>query len=135
MVRAFRKQSKLQGGSLIHSVYYNYITKLESIGDRFYHIAEKYNEEKVSNTIIEWLIKIEKFIEESASIYRKFNILKIQEMAKEIHKSIKEYEEEISKEKFKHSLITYNIHEILLEIYELIEILYSLNQDFFSKIN
>jgi len=119
--------------------YYDYISKLETIGDRYFEIATIYHEkkEKIDNNIINYLEKAKGFIEESASLYRKslinkFNIREIISLTNKIHSTIKDYKNKINNKKI-NSSISHNLYPIFLELYEIIEILFFLNQDNFRE--
>ncbi|HJX50365.1 MAG TPA: hypothetical protein VJ438_02795, partial [Candidatus Nanoarchaeia archaeon] len=83
--------------------------------------------------ILEFFQKASGFIEESSSIYRKFDFDKIKSLTKELDETIKSYEYKIRKSKGKENLVSYNLYSIFLELYEIIEKLYFLNYDYFKE--
>jgi len=114
--------------------YHDYLRKLESIGDRYFEIATIFhqNKESIDKKVLDYLEKTRDYLEKSASIYRKFNFEKIISLTNEISQTIKDYQEDIKHKELKNNLISCNIYPILLEIYEIIEILFFLNQDYFK---
>ncbi|MBI2449226.1 AbrB/MazE/SpoVT family DNA-binding domain-containing protein [Candidatus Pacearchaeota archaeon] len=115
--------------------YNNLIYKLESIGDKYFQIALSHhkNKEKINPETLQYIEKAIAFIKESISLCRKFNFEKITSLIKELNESIKNYQEEIKKQETKSTLISFNIYSILLEIYEIIEILFFLNHTYFKE--
>ncbi|OGJ16860.1 hypothetical protein A3K73_08925 [Candidatus Pacearchaeota archaeon RBG_13_36_9] len=115
--------------------YYNLIDNLETIGDRYFYIAleQHENKTKINKEILEFFQKASGFIEESSSIYRKFDFDKIKSLTKELDETIKSYEYKIRKSKGKENLVSYNLYSIFLELYEIIEKLYFLNYDYFKE--
>lgn len=112
--------------------YYDLVGELETIGDRYFYIAleQHENKTKFDKSNLEFLEKALKFIEESASVYRKFDFDKIKSLTKELDETISSYEDKIKKGK--ENLISYNLYSIFLELYEIIEKLYFLNYDYFK---
>lgn len=116
--------------------YYDFITKLESIGDKYFQIALNYKEQKKIDKIsLDSIEKSTNFIKELLSLYKKFDFDKITKTTNNLLKEIKDYEKNIRQSKEKTNLISYAVYSILLEIYELIETIYFLNHDYFKDKN
>ena len=68
---------------------------------------------------------------DSASLYRKFNFEKAISLTNELDDTIKDYQNKIKTDAVK-GMISYHIYAILAEIYEIIETLYFLNNEYFK---
>ncbi len=115
--------------------YHEFILILESIGDRYFDITKNYhkNKEIVNAETIRYLKEANDIIERSASLYRKFDSEKLVQLTKEIYETINEYKEKLRKNKLKNSLISHNIYSIFLELYQVAELIFSLNHEFFKE--
>jgi phosphate uptake regulator len=115
--------------------YYDFVLKLESIGDRYFDIAKNYhkNKEIINSETVKYMKKANDFIELSASLYRKFDFEKIISLTREINETINEYQEKLRKNKIKNSLVSHNIYSIFLELYQVAELIFSLNHKFFKE--
>jgi phosphate uptake regulator len=115
--------------------YHEFILILESIGDRYFDIAKNYhkNKEIIDSETVKYLKKADDFIVNSASLCRKFDSEKLIQLTKEIYETINEYNEKLRKNKLKNSLISHNIYSIFLELYKVVELIFSLNHEFFRE--
>jgi len=115
--------------------YYDFISKLESVGDKYFHIVEYYhkNRRKVDKNIIDCLKQSMSLIKESVSLYRKFDYQKIILLTREIDSNLKEYENRIQSGTIRGTLFSYYAYSILAEIYEIVEILFFLNNECFKN--
>ncbi len=111
--------------------YYDFIIKLESIGDKYFSIACN-TKEKIDKNTLHTLEQSRDFISRVLSLERKFDFDKVTSLTQEIFQVITEYEMLITTNKVKAGLISHTLYSLLLEIYELIEILYALHHDYFS---
>lgn len=112
--------------------YYEFVTKLESIADKYHQIA-LYFENKSEKNIIPVIKKTIIFLNEIASLYRKFDYERIIHLTKEVENEIESYEDKIKRNWG--GLISHNVSAILTDIYEIIELLYFLNYDYFATDN
>ncbi len=110
--------------------YYDFIIKLESIGDQYFRIACN-AKEKIDKDTLYALKQSRDFISQALPLIRKFDFERITSLTQEISQAIKTYEKTITAHKIKTSLVSYAVYSLLLEIYELIEILYALHHDYF----
>ncbi len=113
--------------------YHDFILRLECIGDRYFEIAKSYhkNKEIIDSETVKYLQKANDFIESSASLYRKFDFEKLIQLTNEIYETKEEYQEKLRKNKIKNSLISHNIYSIFLELYQISELIFTLNHEFF----
>ncbi len=113
--------------------YHDFILRLECIGDRYFEIAKIYHKNKgiIDSETVKYLQKANDFIERSASLYRKFDFEKLIQLTKEIYGTKEEYQEKLIKNKIKNSAISHNIYSIFLELYQIAELIFTLNHEFF----
>ena len=113
--------------------YYDLVTSLESIGDKYFSMALSYKENKqnYSTQTTDYLKKLKEQLETISSIYRKFDSKKITQLTKQLKEQTKKYEEHINKNKT--NLISYNTYAIMLGLMELIEKIYFLNHEHFRE--
>jgi phosphate uptake regulator len=113
--------------------YYDLILKLESIGDRYFDIAKNYhkNKEIIDAETVRYLKKADDIIQRSASLSRKFDFEKIILLSQEIYEVTEEYKDKLRKNKIKNSLVSHNIYSIFLELYQITELIFTLNHEFF----
>jgi hypothetical protein len=117
--------------------YHDFILHLESVGDRYFDIAKNYhkNKEIIDSETVRYLKKADDFIERSASLSRKFDFEKIILLSEEIYEITDEYKDKLRKNKIKNSLISHNIYSIFLELYQIVELIFSLNHEIFKDKN
>ena len=113
--------------------YHDYILRLESIGDRYFDIAKNYhkNKEVIDFETVKYLKRANDFIEHSASLYRKFDFDGLIILTNELYETIDEYKDKLRKNKLKNSLVSHNIYSIFLELYQIAELIFTLNHEFF----
>ncbi len=113
--------------------YYDLITSLENIGDKYFKITMTHHNKKSKTDAqtINYLKRIKEHLETLASIYRKFDFKKITLLTQQICEEIKNYEQNINKNKT--NIIHYNLYTILQELKEAIEKIYFLNHENFKE--
>lgn len=116
------------------SVYYTYTWYLESIGDKYYSLISNFyrTREKIEPKTMALIKESLEFLRETASLQRKFELGKIILLTKKMESITKDYEKFIGAKK-KVDLYSYDIYFIIKETYELIEIIYCLNYDYFRE--
>jgi len=114
---------------------YNLVMKLESIGDKYFRIAERVHKNKIQidKESIEYLNKLNLILEEIGSLNRKFISKKAINLVVKIEKNLVEYEEFMKKIRTQDNLIYYEIYSIGLEFLEVVENLFFLNQEILKE--
>ena len=111
--------------------YYNLVMRLETIGDKYFKIAEKVHKNKVQvdRKTFEYLNKLKLILGEIGSLSRKFIPEKAIHVIAEIEKNIAGYENLIKKG----DLVCFDIYSLGFEFSEVIENLFFLNRDILKE--
>lgn len=115
------------------AVYFNFVSRLEDIGDRYYSIFTYYhkNKEGIDNETLSALKKIVDLLRESASLHRKFDMKRIVSFGKSVSSLMEKYRGHISSSK--PSFYTHEVYAIILEMEDIVESLYGLNYKEFGN--
>ncbi len=115
------------------AVYFSLVSMLENIGDRMYALLVTLAKEKddVDKESVAILKDVLSFIRTASSIHRKYDEKLMNNFVKEVSASLELYRKVLSKSK-KNGLYSYDIYVILLNLEEIIELLYGLNYKNFN---
>lgn len=115
--------------------FYDFVSKLESLGDDLFKIAsELKNSKSLEPETRNALIRITELLKESESLYKKFNQELIISLIKKTNKIMNEFKEKIKSAKVK-GIISIYTFSALNKISDLTESLCFLNYDFFRESN
>ena len=115
------------------AVYFNFVSNLEEIGDRYFSILLYYHDKKDSmdNETLSMLKTILGLLREFSSIHRKFDMKKMMSAAKSASSALGKYKDHISSSRS--NFYSYEAYTILLKLEEIVEIIYGLNYKEFSE--
>lgn len=111
--------------------YYDLISKLESIGDRYFTIAR--NLGKADRSSAKPLQRTVEYLKTATSLCRKFDMGKARSFVIELKEEIDAYEKSIKEGKIKASIESYQVYSILLELFDMSETIYFLNHEVFKE--
>ncbi len=115
--------------------YYHSVSKLESIGDKYFKIALQSKKYGLipSKEDLKYLKKTSSFLREIASLYRKFDRKKLTKLSSDLVALSRGYDKDIANRTIEPSLISCNIYSIFEELYELVEAMFFLNHASFQQ--